>query len=39
MNKEEYKKMVEKHTPKEPRLRNMGVAFLVGRFIGFIGEF
>ena len=39
MNKEEYKKMVEKHTPKEPRLRNIGVAFLVGGFIGFIGEF
>ena len=39
MNKDEYKKLVEKHTPKEPRLRNIGVAFLVGGIVGFIGEF
>lgn len=39
VNKEEYKKLVSKHTPKEPRLRNIGVAFVVGGFIGFIGEF
>lgn len=39
MNKEEYKELVKKHTPKEPRLKNMGVAFLVGGFIGFMAEF
>ena len=39
LNKEEYKKLVEQHPPKEPRLRNIGVAFLVGGIIGFIGEF
>lgn len=39
MNKEEYKKLVAKHTPKEPKLRNIGVAFFVGGTVGFIGEF
>lgn len=39
VNIEEYKEMVSKHTPKEPRLRNIIVAFLVGGTIGFIGEF
>lgn len=33
-----YKKLVKKHTPKEPRLRNMGVAFLVGGCVGFLAE-
>ena len=28
MNKEDYKALVKKHTPKEPKLRNFGVAFL-----------
>ena len=39
MNKDEYMKLVKKHTPKEPKLRNIGVAFFVGGFVGFIGEF
>lgn len=39
MNKEEYQKLVKKHTPKEPRLKNMGVAFLVGGTLGFMAEF
>ncbi len=38
MNKEDYKKLVKKHTPKEPKLRNVGVAFLVGGLIGLFDE-
>lgn len=39
MNKEQYKTIVDKHTPKEPRLWNVIVAFFVGGFVGFMGEF
>ncbi len=39
MNVEEYKKLVTKHSPKEPRMRNILVAFFVGGIIGFLGEF
>lgn len=38
MNREDYKKLVKKHTPKESRLRNVGVAFLVGGLIGLFAE-
>lgn len=38
MNKEDYKKLVKKHTPKEPKLRNVGVAFLVGGLIGLFAK-
>lgn len=38
MNEEDYKKLVKKHTPKEPKLRNVGVAFLVGGLIGLFAE-
>lgn len=38
MNIEDYKKLVKKHTPKEPKLRNVGVAFLVGGLIGLFAE-
>ncbi|MBQ7031706.1 MAG: SpoVA/SpoVAEb family sporulation membrane protein [Bacilli bacterium] len=38
MNKEEYQELVQTLTPKEPKLRNAIVAFLVGGSIGFIGE-
>ena len=38
MNKEDYKVLVKKHTPREPKLRNFGVAFLVGGLIGFLAE-
>ena len=38
MNKEDYKLLVKKHTPKEPKLRNFGVAFLVGGLIGLLAE-
>ncbi len=38
MNKESYKLLVKKHTPKEPKFKNMGIAFLVGGLIGFLAE-
>lgn len=38
MNKEEYKKLVKELSPKEPKLRNALVAFIVGGSVGFIGE-
>lgn len=38
MNKDEYKKLVDKITPREDKFKNFMVAFLVGGFIGFIGE-
>ena len=38
MNKEDYKLLVKKHTSKEPKLRNFGVAFLVGGLIGLLAE-
>ena len=39
MEKEEYKILVKKHSPKENRLKNIGVAFFVGGCIGFVSEF
>ncbi len=38
MNKEEYQKLVEEHTPKEKKLKNAIIAFLVGGAIGFLGQ-
>ena len=38
MNKDEYQKLVKELSPKEPKLRNAIVAFLVGGSVGFIGE-
>ena len=38
MDKEQYKKIVDKHTPKEPRGRNILVAFLSGGLVGLVGE-
>ncbi len=37
MNSTKYKKMVEEMTPKENRLINMLIAFVVGGIIGLIG--
>ena len=37
MNKEEYKKIVKKYTPKEDGLRNALIAFISGGIIGVIG--
>ena len=39
MEKKEYKKIVDKYTPSEPRLRNAIVAFIVGGFMGVLGNF
>lgn len=39
MEKKKYKTIVEKHKPKENRLYNGMIAFIVGGFIGIIGEF
>lgn len=38
MNKEEYNKLVKDMSPKEPKLKNAIIAFLVGGSIGCIGE-
>ena len=38
MKKEEYQALVKKLTPKEQKLKNACVAFLVGGLVGFIGE-
>ncbi len=39
MEKNKYKNLVDKHTPKENRLYNGMLAFLIGGFMGIIGEF
>ncbi len=39
MDAKKYKEIVDKHTPKENRLNNGLVAFLVGGVMGFLGEF
>lgn len=38
MNKDEYKKLVDDFTPKENKVKNAFIAFLVGGLIGFIGQ-
>lgn len=38
MNKERYKEITDKIVPKEDKLKNGIVAFLVGGFIGLIGQ-
>lgn len=38
MNKDEYKKLVDKLTPKENKVKNTVLAFLTGGSIGLIGE-
>lgn len=37
MNRVKYKKMVEEMTPKENRLLNMFIAFIVGGILGIVG--
>lgn len=39
MEKNKYKNLVDKHTPKENRLYNTLIAFLIGGIMGLIGEF
>ena len=38
MTKEEYKELVKKHTPNINHLESMSWAFLVGGFIGMLGQ-
>ena len=38
MEKKKYAKLVEKHTPKEKRLQNGLIAFLIGGIMGMIGQ-
>ena len=38
MEKKEYKKIVDKYTPNEPRLRNAFIAFVIGGFMGVLGN-
>lgn len=35
----EYKNIVNKYTKNEPRLKNAGIAFLTGGFMGLLGNF
>ena len=35
MNKDEYQKLVKKHTPREDKLHNTVYAFLIGGFVWF----
>ena len=39
MDKVKYKSIVDKYTPKENRLYNSLIAFIVGGFIGVLGQF
>ncbi len=39
MELKSYKELVKKYKPKEHKLKNAFVAFLVGGFIGFLAEF
>lgn len=39
MEKKEYKKIVDKYTPNEPRFRNALIAFVIGGLMGVIGNF
>ena len=38
MEKEKYKKIVDRHKPKEDRFKNAIVAFVVGGMVGLIGQ-
>ena len=38
MSNDEYQKIVKKHTPKENKLKNVFLSFLVGGLIGLFGE-
>ena len=39
MEKKEYKKIVDKYTPDEPRFRNALIAFVIGGLMGVLGNF
>lgn len=39
MTNEEYKKIVNKHMPKEKRMQKLFIAFVTGGFLGIFSEF
>ena len=39
MERREYKNIVDRHTPKAPKLRNALIAFIIGGFMGVLGNF
>ena len=39
MEKKEYQKIVDKHTPKGNKLNNAIIAFVIGGFMGVLGNF
>ena len=39
MEKKEYKKIVDRYTPKESRLKNAVIAFFIGGLMGVLGNF
>ena len=38
MEKERYKRIVDKYTPKEDRLKNVLISFFIGGIMGLIGQ-
>ena len=38
MNSEDYKKLVMRLSPKENKIKNAFIAFLIGGLVGFLGE-
>ncbi len=38
LNKAEYKELVNKYNPKEPRLKNFLISFIIGGFLGLFSE-
>lgn len=38
MNNEEYKQLINKIVPKEDKIKNMLIAFIVGGFVGMLGQ-
>ena len=38
MEKKEYKKIVDRHKPKEERVQNAVISFLIGGLVGLIGQ-
>lgn len=38
MEKQEYKALTEKHSPKENKIKNAIIAFIIGGLIGIIGQ-
>ncbi len=38
MEKDEYQRLVDKHRPKENRIKNMIISFVIGGIIGALGQ-